>query len=60
MRGTEGAPKTKIINGKRYRLAGVDMRDRELEDLKSQGYSVRNFYNKMYRERYTYIHVKGR
>jgi len=53
---TDGVAKIKRIGGKVYKLAGVDLRQDELNDLKLEGFSVRNFYNKMYRESYTYIH----
>lgn len=51
---TQGWPKTKRINKKVYKLEGVDLSAKELRDLKLEGYSVRNFYNKMFRERATY------
>ena len=54
----DGAPKTKRINRQQYKLAGVDLRQRELDDLKAGGFYVRNFYSKMYRESYTYIRGK--
>jgi hypothetical protein len=55
MNGTDGAPKTKRINGKTYRLEGTDLRQEQIDDLRKQGYSVRTVCNKMYRETYTYI-----
>lgn len=53
--GTEGAPKTKRINGKTYRLGGHDLRQEQLDDLRAQGYSVRTYYNKWYGQADTYI-----
>jgi len=52
---TDGVAKTKRIGRKLYKLAGTDLRDEQIADLRLEGFSVRTFYSKMYRETYTYI-----
>ena len=58
MNRKNGAPATKRVEGETYRFEGTDLRDEQLADLRSQGFSVRTFYNARYRETETYIFAR--